>query len=241
MTGKRADGYHLIDSLVVFTRFGDRIETAAADEDSLEVTGRYGEGVPRDGDNLVLKARDALRAHVGQDSAPPVAISLEKNLPVASGVGGGSSDAAATLRSLAKSVAPRPRQRSEMTKLGASLGADVPMCLAAKPLLARGTGDELTMVPDFPSLGLVLVNPGVGVATTEVFKALANADNEGLPPLPARSSSTACATGWNRPATISARRPDDHALDPLRTGGIDQGRCRLCPHVGLGRHLLRPL
>ncbi len=183
VTGKRADGYHLIDSLVVFTRFGDRIETAASDEDRLEVTGRYGEGVPRDGDNLVLRARDALRAHVGQDSAPPVAISLEKNLPVASGVGGGSSDAAATLRSLAK-LWRLELAEAEMAKLGAGLGADVPMCLAAKPLLARGTGDELTMVDGFPSLGLVLVNPGVGVATADVFKALANADNEGLPPLP---------------------------------------------------------
>ena len=183
VTGRRDDGYHLIDSLVVFTRFGDRIGTAAADEDSFEVTGRYAADVPRDATNLVLRARDALRARYGAGKAKPVAITLEKNLPVASGMGGGSSDAAATLRSLSR-LWQLDINDAELAGISATLGADVPMCLAAKPLIARGTGDELTMLPGFPSLGLVLVNPGVGVATADVFKALAKADNEGLPPLP---------------------------------------------------------
>ena len=150
VTGRRGDGYHLIDSLVVFTRFGDRVGSVAADEDSFEVTGRY---------------------------------AAEKNLPVASGMGGGSSDAAATLRSLSR-LWQLDINDAELAGISATLGADVPMCLAAKPLIARGTGDELTMLPGFPSLGLVLVNPGVGVPTADVFKALAKADNEGLPPPP---------------------------------------------------------
>ena len=183
VTGRRGDGYHLIDSLVVFTRFGDRIGTAAADEDSFEVTGRYAADVPRDATNLVLRARDALRARYGAGKAKPVAITLEKNLPVASGMGGGSSDAAATLRSLSR-LWQLDINDAELAGISATLGADVPMCLAAKPLIARGTGDELTMLPGFPSLGLVLVNPGVGVATADVFKALASVDNEGLPPPP---------------------------------------------------------
>ena len=180
VTGRRDDGYHLIDSLVVFTRFGDRVTTQAADEDRFDVTGRYAAGVPLGDDNLILKAREALRAHCGADQTPPVAISLEKNLPVASGIGGGSSDAAATLRSLSR-LWGLDLDQSELAQIGVRLGADVPMCLIAKPLLARGIGDELSMVADFPSLGLVLVNPGVGVATAEVFKALASADNEDLP------------------------------------------------------------
>ncbi len=184
ITGRQTDGYHLIDSLVVFTRFGDRIETSTSAEDSFDVSGRYAAAVPRDGDNLMLKARDVLRAHCGGiGKAPPVAITLEKNLPVASGIGGGSSDAAATLRSLAK-LWQLDMDEAGLARLGAPLGADVPMCLAARPLIARGIGDTLSVLSDFPSLGLVLVNPGTGVATAKVFAALANAENSSLPPVP---------------------------------------------------------
>jgi len=183
VTGRRDDGYHLIDSLVVFTRFGDRIETALADEDSFQVAGRYAEGVPRASENLVIKARDALRVHCGISTAPPVRIALEKNLPVASGIGGGSSDAAATLRSLVR-LWRLDMDEKDLALIGGQLGADVPMCLSARPLLARGTGDQLSILPDFPSLGLVLVNPGRAVETAKVFSALLNPDNEPMPPLP---------------------------------------------------------
>lgn len=183
ITGRRLDGYHLIESFVVFTRFGDRLTVAPADEDSLVVSGRYAATVPIDDANLVLKARDALRRATGPENAPPVAISLEKNLPVASGVGGGSSDAAATLRDLARLWTIGD---VDLAVLGLPLGADVPMCLAATPLVARGTGGELTPVADFPALGLVLVNPGVPVATADVFAALEKRENAPLPPLPRR-------------------------------------------------------
>ncbi|AGB47475.1 4-(cytidine 5'-diphospho)-2-C-methyl-D-erythritol kinase [Mesorhizobium sp. CO1-1-9] len=183
VTGRRADGYHLIESLAVFTRFGDRIEIAPADADEFSVSGRYAADVPLDGGNLVLKGRDALRQAAGVRSTPPVSIRLEKNLPVASGVGGGSSDAAAVLRGLTESWGLE-LDSAELARIGLSLGADVPMCLAAKPLVARGIGEELSMVPDFSALGLVLVNPGVPVSTTEIFAALSRRDNEPLPPLP---------------------------------------------------------
>lgn len=183
VTGRRDDGYHLIDSLVVFTRFGDRVDAALSGEDHFEVTGRYADGVPRGGENLILKARDALRSHCGAANTPPVKIGLEKNLPVASGIGGGSSDAAATLRSLTR-LWRLELGEADLARIGGPLGADVPMCLAARPLVARGTGDELSILPDFPSLGLVLVNPGLAVETAKVFAALKNADNEALPPLP---------------------------------------------------------
>ncbi|TIO07110.1 4-(cytidine 5'-diphospho)-2-C-methyl-D-erythritol kinase [Mesorhizobium sp.] len=183
VTGRRADGYHMIESLAVFTRFGDRVEIELADSDGFSVSGRYASAVPLDGNNLVVKARDALRRQAGQRHAPPVAIRLEKNLPVASGVGGGSSDAAAVLRGLAETWG-LDLDDAQLARIGLSLGADVPMCLAAKPLIARGVGDELSAVLDFPALGLVLVNPGTAISTAEVFSALGNRDNEGLPPLP---------------------------------------------------------
>lgn len=183
VTGQRPDGYHEIESLAVFTRFGDRITATSADEDSLTVSGKYAAAVPVDAGNLILKARDALRQHFGKGSTPPVALTLEKNLPVASGVGGGSSDAAATLRALA-SLWSLGADEAELARIGLALGADVPMCLLAQPLVARGVGERLEPVPDFPSLGLVLVNPGVAVATSEIFAGLERRDNEKLPPLP---------------------------------------------------------
>lgn len=182
VVGRRADGYHLIETLAVFTRFGDRLSVAAAETDLFEVTGPFAAAIPSDGSNLVLRARDLLRERL---DLPPVRIVLEKNLPAASGIGGGSSDAAAALKALAE-VGGFVLSERELRDLGLTLGADLPMCLAARPLLARGIGDELTMLPDFPALGLVLVNPGVAVPTAEVFAALASRENRALPPLPSR-------------------------------------------------------
>ncbi len=185
VTGRRDDGYHIIESLVVFTRFGDRVQAFAAEEDGLAVSGRYAAGVPADGRNLIVMARDALRKAAGSRNAFPVAIALEKNLPVASGIGGGSSDAAAALRLLSR-IWGLDIDAAELARIALSLGADVPMCLAAQPLVARGIGENVEPLPAFPSLGLVLVNPGVPVSTPQVFSALRERDNEPLPPLPAR-------------------------------------------------------
>jgi 4-diphosphocytidyl-2-C-methyl-D-erythritol kinase len=182
VTGRRPDGYHLLESLAVFTRFGDRIEMTPAEADGFAVSGRYASALPLDGGNLVLQARDALREHAGGRNAP-VTISLEKNLPIASGIGGGSSDAAATLRGLAK-LWGLDINDGDLVGIGARLGADLPMCLAARPLIAHGTGDELSTLEGFPPLALVLVNPDIAVSTAAVFSALAQHDNERLPPLP---------------------------------------------------------
>ncbi|TIS55474.1 MAG: 4-(cytidine 5'-diphospho)-2-C-methyl-D-erythritol kinase, partial [Mesorhizobium sp.] len=184
VTGRRADGYHLLDSLAVFTRFGDRLQIEPAERDAFSVSGPFAAGVPVDADNLVMKARDALRREAGLQRTPPVAIRLEKNLPIASGVGGGSSDAAATLNGLSQ-LWKLGIDEAGLARIGLTLGADLPMCLEAKPLVARGIGDELSPLAGFPALALVLVNPGVAVSTPEVFKALARRDNEALP-LPKR-------------------------------------------------------
>ncbi|MEI9428515.1 4-(cytidine 5'-diphospho)-2-C-methyl-D-erythritol kinase [Mesorhizobium sp. Cs1299R1N3] len=224
VTGRRPDGYHLIESLAVFTRFGDRIEIAPAEGDDFTVSGRYAPDVPPDGGNLVLKARDALRQAAGLRSTPPVIIRLEKNLPVASGVGGGSSDAAAVLRGLADSWG-LDIDSAELARIGLSLGADVPMCLAAKPLVARGIGEELSMVPDFSALGLVLVNPGTPVSTAEIFAALSRRDNEPLPPLP-RSIEFHSLRNWLEitrndlePAALAMRPAIGRALSWLDKAG----------------------
>jgi len=182
VTGRRADGYHTLESFAVFTRFGDRVIVAEADDDAFEVAGPFAPDVPTDETNLVLRARDALRATLPHASAP-VSIRLDKNLPIASGIGGGSSDAAATLRALAK-LWDLDAGPERLSAAAAHLGADLPMCIASKPLVARGTGDELAPVAGVPSLGLVLVNPGVGVSTPAVFAALQKRDNAALPPLP---------------------------------------------------------
>ena len=182
VTGRRADGYHLLDSLVVFAELGDRITVTASNEDGFHVDGPFASNVPVDGDNLVLRARDALRAAYPAYTTLPVSIALEKYLPVASGIGGGSSDAAATLRAL-KRLWRIPTDAAALADLALPLGADLPMCLAGRPLFARGIGEKLEKVAHFPALHLVLVNPGIAVETPKVFRALASRDNPALAPL----------------------------------------------------------
>jgi 4-diphosphocytidyl-2-C-methyl-D-erythritol kinase len=175
------------------------------------VSGRYGAGLPLDDGNLVVRARDALRREAGAQRTPPVAIRLEKNLPVASGVGGGSSDAAAALNGLAR-LWDLDIDESSLARIGLSLGADLPMCLKSKPLVARGIGDDLSPLSAFPALGLVLVNPGVAVSTPDVFKALSRRDNEALPPLPRRLDFHAIR-GWLE-ATRNDLEVAAHSIQP---------------------------
>jgi 4-diphosphocytidyl-2-C-methyl-D-erythritol kinase len=164
VTGQRADGYHLLDSLVVFADVGDRIGQGSVP--GLTVTGPFAAGVPTGADNLVLRA-----AALAGDTAP--ALTLEKCLPPASGMGGGSSDAAATLRLLDA----RPSVEVLMR-----LGADLPVCMAAPgPVRMRGLGERIDPVPGLPGLWLVLVNPGVPLSTPAVFRALTQRQN---PPMP---------------------------------------------------------
>ncbi|MBB6482908.1 4-(cytidine 5'-diphospho)-2-C-methyl-D-erythritol kinase [Rhizobium lusitanum] len=181
VTGRRADGYHLLDMLVSFTRHGDRLGFRASEHDAFSLSGRFGPLLAVDaeaGDNLVLKARDLLRQAAGRET-PAVHIHLEKNLPIASGIGGGSADAAATLRGLMRLWRLSLPQET-MKTIALKLGADVPMCLASQPLVARGIGEATELLPAFPSFSLVLGNPLVGVSTPDVFRQLSRKDN---PPL----------------------------------------------------------
>jgi 4-diphosphocytidyl-2-C-methyl-D-erythritol kinase len=166
VVGRRADGYHLLDSLVVFAGVGDRLSVSPSDRLSLALTGTFAAGLAAEADNLVLRAARALAAQAGIE--PSGALVLEKNLPVASGIGGGSADAAAALRLLARFWGLDP---AGLGALAGGLGADVPVCVAGVPAVMSGIGEILAPAPSLPPIGIVLVNPGVAVATPSVFRA----------------------------------------------------------------------
>lgn len=183
VVGQRPDGYHLLDTLVAFPTVGDEIEADAGNELSLTIDGPFAQGLPATSDNLVMAAAELIRA--GVEASSGAHIRLVKTLPVASGIGGGSADAAATLRALAR-LWDLPIDRDALVPLAAELGADVPMCVHQAPLRAEGVGEILTPLAPFPNAGIVLANPGVPVATPAVFQALESRDNTGLPALPDR-------------------------------------------------------
>lgn len=192
VTGQRSDGYHLLDSLVVFAGVGDDLRAEASDALSLAVTGPMAAGVPTDASNLVLKAGHLF------NPAPPVRVTLTKRLPAAAGIGGGSSDAAACLRVLSRMTGQEVPGREALL----SLGADVPVCLKACPTRMVGIGEILTDVPRLPPLWMVLVNPGVAVPTPPVFRGLARKDNPPMPGIP-RFEGAPEAITW-----IAAQRND---------------------------------
>lgn len=171
VTGRRSDGYHLLDSLVAFADIGDEITAAPAPKTSLTVSGPMAEGVPTDASNLVVKAARHL------DPNKSASLHLNKTLPPASGIGGGSSDAAATLRALSKLWnVPLPTPQDTL-----SLGADLPVCLRAVAQRMSGIGEDLALLPSLPPCDILLVNPGVHVATPSIFKALTSRDNAPMP------------------------------------------------------------
>lgn len=170
---RRADGYHDLFSLVVFASCGDSIKAVAAPVTQLRVSGPHAAGLDDGPSNLVLRAEAALRqwAQARGHAVGHVALDLEKNLPVASGIGGGSSDAAAVLHLLAGLWGLSVPQ-DELFRLGRSLGADVPVCLRADATLMSGDGEHLAPAPELPAFAMVLVNPRVAVATPAVFAGL---------------------------------------------------------------------
>ena len=180
---KRADGFHALQSLVAFTEAGDELQFAAGEELSLAIDGPFGAGLSAGADNLIVKAARALGSERG------ARVTLTKNLPVASGIGGGSADCAATLRGL-NQLWGLGRGTAALQKLAASLGSDVPVCITCRPQWMEGRGEILTELPPLPDLAMVLVNPGIGVPTGKVFAALKQRRGVGLP-LPPKFSGAA--------------------------------------------------
>lgn len=169
VTGQRGDGYHLLDSVVGFAEYGDVLTFAPAEHVSLSINGPFADGLSGADDNLILKAARCFDRRSGQGAA----IQLEKNLPVASGIGGGSADAAAALLGLAELwKLPLPVPDKQL-----SLGADVPICVASKPLRMRGIGEQIEPLLLDQDHAMVLVNPNVSVSTPVVFKGLTEKNN----------------------------------------------------------------
>jgi 4-diphosphocytidyl-2-C-methyl-D-erythritol kinase len=170
VTGRRNDGWHLLDSLVAFASIGDEVAVAPAATFSLTIDGPFAHdlgGDPRQ--NLVWRAATLLAKRLGRSA--DAAVALTKNLPVASGIGGGSSDAAACLAALATlwDCDDRPM----LMEIAAALGSDVPACLAAQPVWLGGTGDRIAEAGPLPTCGVVLVNPRVALPTAAVYRAFA--------------------------------------------------------------------
>ncbi|MFN3433285.1 MAG: 4-(cytidine 5'-diphospho)-2-C-methyl-D-erythritol kinase [Sphingomonas sp.] len=183
---RRADGYHDLETLFAFARDGDTVTVAPAGTDSFAITGPFADAlqgsvaggiVPPQANNLVTRAAaafcDAFAIHEAH------AITLDKHLPIASGIGGGSADAAATLRALARlhGIAPDdPR----LFVLAEALGADVPACLDGRTTLGTGKGEALVAVEGLAGMPLLLVNPGVAVSTAAVFARWDGIDRGGI-------------------------------------------------------------
>jgi 4-diphosphocytidyl-2-C-methyl-D-erythritol kinase len=168
VVGRRRDGYHLLDSLVAFIDLADTLDVRPSDRLSLELAGSQAASLAADPDNLVLKAARLLADRAGV--APRATIRLGKHIPVAAGLGGGSADAAAALRALSE-LWRVALPEEELFDLAASLGADVPMCLAGHTALVSGIGERLQPAPALPPTAILLVNPGTPLPTRDVFEA----------------------------------------------------------------------
>ncbi len=167
--GRRADGYHLIDSLIAFADIGDHLTARPAAALSLELGGPEAAALAGLGpDNLVLRAARLLADHAG--ISPGAALHLCKNLPVAAGIGGGSSDAAAALRALCRQWGIAVDEAA-LSRLGARLGADVPVCLMARAAWVGGVGEVVEPAPALPMAGILLANPRTPLPTAAVFAA----------------------------------------------------------------------
>lgn len=212
IVGKRADGYHLLDSLAVFTAVGDWVTAFPSDTLTLAIEGPFGAGLAGEADNLVLKAARALANACGV--APAARLVLDKHLPVASGIGGGSADAAATLRALSRlwNITLPP---SELARIALALGADVPVCLASVPARMGGVGEALQPAPALPECGIVLVNPGVAVATAAVFRSRA----------PGFSAPAEVPGGWADAQSMAAGLAGT-------TNDLEPPARALCPEIG---------
>ncbi len=234
VTGRRADGYHLLDSLVVFAPFGDELVLSPAERLSLVVDGPRARGVPTGDDNLVLRAARLL------DGTAGAALRLTKSLPAASGIGGGSADAAAALRGLGRlwgldvlHTGPGPGgERRGLWQEILCLGADIPMCLESASCRVRGVGERLDRVADLPPIPALVINPGVEVSTPVVFEMLTSRNNRAMPETIPRFSSVSELAQWLR-VQRNDLEPPAIALRPV-IGQVLKA-LEACPDILLAR------
>jgi 4-diphosphocytidyl-2-C-methyl-D-erythritol kinase len=212
VTGRRADGYHLLDSLVAFAGAADAVTVEPGEGHSLTLAGPEAGALTAEPDNLVLRAARLLAEAAGRE-LPGAALRLEKRLPVASGIGGGSADAAAALRALNRFWG-LGMAGPALEALALRLGADVPVCLASRPTRMQGVGEVLSAAPALPRFGMVLANPRISLATPRIF---------------------AARTGpFSPPAVLPARWADAAAMaEALRSlrNDLEPPAIALCPAI----------
>lgn len=225
-----ADGYHPISSLVAFADVGDELSLRPGVHPDLVVEGEFAAELGASGDNLVIKARDRLLAAFDR-STPPFGIRLLKRLPVASGIGGGSADAAAALRLIA-GLAGMALTDVRVARIASDLGSDVPVCIASRPSLVAGRGERLAPPPAFPDLPAVLVNPRRPVFTAAAYRAFDALElNRTLaPPEPPPLGSLAAVIDWLGACRNDLQAPAV-ALEPVIAEVLD----RLGASAGLAR------
>ncbi len=214
---RRTDGYHELETLFAFVTDGDTVTITPAERDGFAITGPFAAGLSGEGDNLVTRARDAFRARFGPGDA--LAIVLDKHLPVASGIGGGSADAAATLRGMARLHGVALDDPALMA-IADRLGSDVPACLVGRTMIGRGRGERLTPI-DAPNLPVLLVNPGVAVSTAQVFAGWDRVDRGAIGEGDVLSIASAGRNDLEPPARALAPAIDDvlamlHAVPGVR-------------------------
>jgi 4-diphosphocytidyl-2-C-methyl-D-erythritol kinase len=207
---RREDGYHELETLFAFVEHGDVVRVAVAEADSFAVSGPFAGALAGEGDNLVTRAAAAFRAAFGGGHH---AIALEKHLPVASGLGGGSADAAATLRALAR-LHGVSIDDPNLFGIADALGSDVPACLYGRTAIGRGRGEQLEPIEGAPGVPVLLVNPLVPVSTAAVFKAWDGVD---LGPLPGGRIGAIVHDGRNdlEPAARAIAPEIDEVLDVM--------------------------
>ena len=197
--GLRADGYHALQSLVVFAGCGDELEltplTGAGLSDQVQLSGPFAHCLDGGNDNIVLAAARAFRKRWPGTLPSAFLIKLTKNLPVAAGIGGGSADAAALLNMMSD-MANVQINKVELLALANELGADVPVCLSTRPAFMAGKGEEIMHLNGFPQLYAVLVNPGKAVSTASIFAILENKENLVFPSMPTSFSSIDDLVSW---------------------------------------------
>ena len=211
------DGYHPLSSLVAFVDIGDRVRVERADRLSLQIEGPFGAGLSAGEDNLIVRALRRL-GQVAGIGEPGLKVTLDKRLPIAAGLGGGSADAGAALR-LARAALDLPLDDAALEATGADIGADGAMCVRSRPAWSEGRGDVLTPAPRLPAMPVVLVNPGAPSSTGAVYRAYDVAPRQADRPAPPADWSVEGVIDW-----LSAQRND-----------LEPPAIRLEPRIGEAR------
>ena len=214
--GPDAEGYHPISSLMLFADVGDIVSMQASEAPAFETTGPFGPGIPAGDDNLVMRAARAFHARASMP-LPPFRLLLDKRLPIAAGLGGGSSDAGAALRLMRDALYPDMAD-SDLEAVASGLGADGAACLWARPVMAQGRGERLSPAPQLPTLHAVLVNPLVPSPTGAVYRAYDAAvapEGEAPPWMPEDFESPEEVAAWLGAATRNDLEAPAVALEPL--------------------------